>query len=261
MNKILKFSVGIFVALVAVTSFASYANAMTTSASSCAQGAAYDTVTGKACADVTMNPPVLGYVPYGCDYGVGTVYSPETGESCSVNGVTITPPIVMMPPYDAYGCKVGSPYSMTTGAKCAGYTTSTSGATSASANGCTPGAMYSTTTGAKCTTTSSSSAYDCTVAKNAYCAGMSSTTTTTPPAWIPPVKITASSSVSDVMTLQTSLNKVLGTELSTSLVVDGRYGAKTRDAIRKFQIKAGLKADGVAGPLTLASLKTSASIQ
>lgn len=37
-------------------------------------------------------------------------------------------------------------------------------------------------------------------------------------------------------------------------IADGDYGAKTSDAVRKFQEKNGLTADGIAGPITLAAI-------
>ena len=209
-------------------------------------------------------------LPVGCDLGVGTVYSPETGESCSVNGVTITPPIVMMPPYDAYGCKAGSPYSMTTGNKCAGATT-----TSDLATGCSKGAIYNTSTGAKCVSiTPVPPVYDCTTAKNAYCAGnitpvngvcadgtvkMYDTGTgkpycTTPPTWMPPVKL---SSTSDVAGIQNALNRILGIRLAASLTADGKIGPRTIAAIKLFQLQAGITADGKVGPITLGKLNAS----
>ena len=41
--------------------------------------------------------------------------------------------------------------------------------------------------------------------------------------------------------------------------VDGIYGTKTRDAVKAFQRKNGLKADGIAGPATLAKIGLSSS--
>jgi LysM repeat protein len=37
--------------------------------------------------------------------------------------------------------------------------------------------------------------------------------------------------------------------------IDGRYGAMTEDAVRSFQVRAGLAADGVAGPVTVRMLR------
>lgn len=292
MIKTLKFSIGTFIATLAIFGLFSQASALTTSSntqtSGCASGAMYNTITGAACADVVMNPPALGVLPVGCDLGVGTVYSPETGESCSVGGVTITPPIAMFYPWDAYGCKQGSPYSMTTGNKCAGFSTS-SGSTSTT-DACEPGVMYSTKTGVKCAGYISPlpPVYDCTVAKNAYCAGMTntiktspvnnvcadgtvkmydtstgkpycaSTTANTPPTWIPPAKITIGSSISDIMSLQDFLNRALGSKLDVALVKDGKWGARTTAAVRLFQAQAGIAVDGKVGPITLEKLRTSA---
>jgi Putative peptidoglycan binding domain len=50
--------------------------------------------------------------------------------------------------------------------------------------------------------------------------------------------------------VQQSLNKILGLRLA----VDGRMGPKTRSAIRSFQQKHGLVANGVVGPPTVAAL-------
>lgn len=40
------------------------------------------------------------------------------------------------------------------------------------------------------------------------------------------------------------------------LMVDGSYGRRTREAVREWQAKHGLKADGLAGPITIAVLET-----
>ncbi len=291
MIKTLKFSIGAFVATLAIFGMFSQVSAFTTSsdttASGCASGAMYNTITGAACTNVTMDPPALPWIPYGCDLGVGTVYSPETGESCSVGGVTITPPIVMVYPWDVYGCKAGSPYSMTTGAKCAGFNTSTSVTT---ISGCEPGVMYDTRTGAKCAgyIQPIPQVYDCMTAKNAFCAGVmgsaytmpvndvcvngsirryntvtgvaycSGGTTTTPPTWVPPIRVNIYSSASDIMALQTSLNRALVGKLAIALVVDGRWGMKTTEAVKIFQAQAGIAVDGKVGPITSAKLSASA---
>ncbi len=280
-NKVL--AIAFIVAFVFLGSFSMRAEALTSSADinlvGCASGSAYNTITGKLCVDAVMNPPALGVLPYGCDLGVGTVYSPETGESCSVGGVTITPPIAMFYPWDANGCKAGSPYSMTSGNKCSagivpmppvsidgcktGSAFSTvTGSKCASVtplppvynNDCANGAMFSTSTGTKCSgITPMPPVSDCTTAKNASCGG----TANTPPTWIPPVKISTASSVDDVKALQASLNKALGAKLSVALSVDGKLGLNTKKAIMMFQKGMNISADGVAGPVTLGKLKTS----
>ena len=233
--------------------------------------------------DSTMNPPALGVMPVGCDLSVATVYSPQTGESCSINGVAITPPIVMMPPYDMYGCKVGSPYSMLTGNKCSGviitplppiynndvcakgaiFSTAT-GARCSSLNGtggvkptptptsppiriegCVGANVFSTVSGKSCSDiTPLPPIYDCTIAKNAYCGGTSNT---------PPIVIVSN----DIRSIQYALNSALGTDLSVALKVDGQTGVNTRAAIKLFQNKVGLQADGIIGPLTLEKLRAS----
>lgn len=57
--------------------------------------------------------------------------------------------------------------------------------------------------------------------------------------------------------LQRALNRVLaGTPEFVPLFVDGSIGRHTRAATRLFQVRAGLAADGVAGPLTWEALET-----
>lgn len=55
----------------------------------------------------------------------------------------------------------------------------------------------------------------------------------------------------DVKQLQEALND-LGAD--PKLVVDGRYGPATRRAVREFQAAAGIKVDGIAGPVTEAAI-------
>jgi lysozyme family protein len=52
--------------------------------------------------------------------------------------------------------------------------------------------------------------------------------------------------------LQGSLNVLLNP--SPNLVVDGRYGPKTRDAVEQLQAQLGLKVDGLAGQITQAAI-------
>lgn len=56
----------------------------------------------------------------------------------------------------------------------------------------------------------------------------------------------------DVTRLQQDLN-TLGAD--PKLDVDGRYGRNTRSAVRDFQASAGIVADGIAGPVTKATIK------
>ena len=56
----------------------------------------------------------------------------------------------------------------------------------------------------------------------------------------------------DVRKLQAALND-LGAD--PKLVVDGRDGPATRQAVKNFQVAAGLTADGVAGPVTKAAIE------
>lgn len=56
----------------------------------------------------------------------------------------------------------------------------------------------------------------------------------------------------DVKELQQALND-LGAD--PKLVVDGRYGPGTKQAVRAFQAAAGIKVDGIAGPVTQAAIK------
>jgi putative chitinase len=56
----------------------------------------------------------------------------------------------------------------------------------------------------------------------------------------------------EVRSLQQDLN-ALGA--SPRLKEDGRYGPRTRDAVKEFQVAAGIVADGIAGPVTKATIK------
>lgn len=288
MIKILKnkFFIGVLVAVLAVFTFSLDANALvainTTSATDVCPDGSYDTSTGLPCG--TMNPPILGVLellPYGCDLGVGTVYSPETGQSCSINGVSVTPPIVMMPPYDANGCKAGSPYSMLTGNKCSTSVTTTGGL---SAGVCTNGALFNIITGVKCSNISTGSDISINPQNTIPvkqvvidgCTGVNKFSTTTGQpcsgmainprpmeydcnvaknAYCAGLQIT---STSDIKGIQAILNSVLGSDLPVALTVDGKRGPRTIAAIKMFQKKAGLSSiDGIVGIRTMAKLNAS----
>ena len=60
-----------------------------------------------------------------------------------------------------------------------------------------------------------------------------------------------------VTILQTNLKKLgynLGTYGSNKDGIDGDYGSKTVNAVRKFQTKANIKVDGICGPKTWEAL-------
>jgi hypothetical protein len=71
---------------------------------------------------------------------------------------------------------------------------------------------------------------------------------------IPEINSASRNSPDYIKWVQSSLNKVLGLRLT----VDGQIGPMTRSAIRSFQTKNGLVADGIAGSKTEAALKTAA---
>lgn len=56
----------------------------------------------------------------------------------------------------------------------------------------------------------------------------------------------------EVRLLQTHLNK-----LGHKLIVDGKYGDRTKKAVEDFQFKNGLTVDGIAGKMTMAAVKKS----
>ena len=84
---------------------------------------------------------------------------------------------------------------------------------------------------------------------------MTMTTPSTSMMMISTSGVTSKSSTSAVKALQTALNKAL----SITLTVDGKWGAKTTAAVKKFQTWAKITADGKVGPVT--SAKLNASVQ
>jgi hypothetical protein len=180
----------------------------------------------------------------------GSSYSTLTENKCSSSNVIPLPPVYI----DT--CTTGAVFSTATGQKCSDlYRVPPDPVDEV----CLAGSikMYSTTTG------------------KPYCGD---TTVTTPPTWVPPVKIDGCigtnifstvtgqscsdlilmppvrvNSTTDIKGIQALLNNILGLDLS----VDGRAGAKTREAVKIFQRKAGLSADGIVGPKTMAKLNAS----
>lgn len=67
----------------------------------------------------------------------------------------------------------------------------------------------------------------------------------------PTVTLVIGDKGAQVKKLQKCLNKVLKNKLK----VDGSFGPRTRDAVKKFQKKYGLKVDGKVGPKTRAEIK------
>jgi peptidoglycan hydrolase-like protein with peptidoglycan-binding domain/Flp pilus assembly protein TadD len=55
-----------------------------------------------------------------------------------------------------------------------------------------------------------------------------------------------------------SLQRRLDRQGYSAGAVDGRYGARTENAVERFQTARGLRVDGIAGPLTLAALRSTA---
>jgi putative chitinase len=68
----------------------------------------------------------------------------------------------------------------------------------------------------------------------------------------PPVAFQAAAPDDDIAQLQTDLNN-LGAQ--PSLLVDGRFGPATEQAVREFQMAAGVKVDGIPGDVTRAAIK------
>ena len=57
--------------------------------------------------------------------------------------------------------------------------------------------------------------------------------------------------LTDIFWLQQNLNA----KCNSGLILDGRIGDKTKQAVKNFQYKAGLTVDGIAGPVTRLALK------
>jgi hypothetical protein len=72
--------------------------------------------------------------------------------------------------------------------------------------------------------------------------------------------LSAGSTGTDVTTLQQLLNQRPPSS-QPPLRTDGIFGAKTQARVMEFQSKNGLKADGIAGPLTMAKLSNSQPVQ
>lgn len=82
------------------------------------------------------------------------------------------------------------------------------------------------------------------------------TTTTTPPRVVdkPSDNVRLGDSGKGVEQIQTALNAK-----GFKVVVDGKFGPATDQAVRAFQKKNGLKQDGIVGPITWAKLQSSST--
>lgn len=74
-------------------------------------------------------------------------------------------------------------------------------------------------------------------------------TTTDPTTTIELLALTEGMSGPRVLEVQQRLK-----DLGYRIVVDGDFGPKTREVVKKFQVEHGLRMDGVVGPQTLAAL-------
>ncbi len=75
----------------------------------------------------------------------------------------------------------------------------------------------------------------------------------------PPVGV-AGFGLHDVKSLQAALNALMPDCELMPLALDGSYGRRTREAVREFQHRHGLKEDGLFGPLTYATLKDQSGV-
>ena len=76
-----------------------------------------------------------------------------------------------------------------------------------------------------------------------------------------PKNVTSKSPKASIQVLQSDLNTVLGSKLSTALVVDGKWGTKTTAAVKMFQTWVKITADGRVGPITSGQLNTTIGAQ
>jgi hypothetical protein len=115
--------------------------------------------------------------------------------------------------------------------------------------GCAGASLFSTITGQSCAGASS------TVTPPTVMAPMAATIEAS--SMVVSADVTKKSSVDSIMALQLALNKALGSELAVALKADGKWGAKTTNAIKMFQKASKLKSDGKVGLKTSAALNSS----
>ncbi|MES2930582.1 MAG: Ig-like domain-containing protein [Patescibacteria group bacterium] len=189
-----------------------------------------------------------------------TTTTPTGSTTIDTTSTTITTTTTTTTTNDYSGCASASGYSTTTGKSCAGMPiTSIAGCEGRNTG-------FSTVNGQSCVgnivTTSTTVIAGCegrntgfSTVNGASCVG--NTVTVSTPSYTSlmlTASVTKASSAATVQNLQAALNVALGMNLSTPLVVDGKWGAKTTAAVMQFQTWAGIAADGKVGPMTIAKL-------
>lgn len=190
-----------------------------------------DTVTGFAC---------------GCDSRSG--YSSTTGISCS-------------------GCNGTTGYNLFTGASCAPTPPSTPVCTNGFDSetgwrcGCTSGYGWSSTTGQSCRVetfpSGCTSIYGYSSKTGEPCSGnaISIPTPTRIPTIVPTYTPSSSCTIVSTLRLGSIGADVACLQQRIGLISDGKFGRRTLIAVQAFQMNAGLRADGVVGPKSIAALE------
>ena len=170
----------------------------------------------------------------GCNSSTG--YSSVTGEFCGTTPIIQPTPTPILPiapvctngfnPTNGFrcGCNSTSGFSSISGESCSVVPTYPSG--------CYSNSGYSTMTGDSC-------------GEN------------TNPTLIHTTPVTPSSSctITSTLIIGSTGDDVACLQLRIGLISDGKFGPRTQIAVKAFQANAGLKADGVVGPMSIAALE------